>query len=81
MSYRKIRSKVFTINIKKKKADQLLRWVENIKQILTKQKLVIDNSSAVIEKIVKNKTTIELVSKKNIEQSLGNKIVKIINFI
>ena len=81
MSYRKIRSEVFIINIKKKKVDQLLRWVENIKQILTKQKLVIDNSSAVIEKIVKNKTTIELVSKKNIEQSLGNKIVKIINFI
>ena len=32
-------------------------------------------------KIAKNKTTTDLVSKENKEQSLGNKIVKIINFI
>lgn len=65
----------------KKKLDELLEWVENIKRTLTKYDLATENSNKVIGKVIKNKIIAELVFHYSTEYRYGNKIVKSINYL
>ena len=65
----------------KKKLDELLEWVENIKRTLTKYDLATENSNKVIGKVIKNKIIAELVFHYSTEYRYGNKIVESINYL